>query len=281
MTKEQLETLESIFSFDEKDFARDFFYRNKMKEKFIQAFNYVCGKLPVQKIPKDLEKLKWDKGKNYSWAIVEKDSLTLMIRQFGHHFTFFSRNRKKLEAKKELPDEFTDLYYSQWSCFTIYSNQEKMKDPDMIVEDNFYDLNPLLPSLLDFLSEEGPHLLWNTYAFKRPEWVEVKNAWNGGEDISSMDMVLFAFDELFNKYLELFAENDMIEKVKTFNVGDRLGAYEITKVGTKLKDNYYYNVGLSLKNTNFPDSEPSWADVYSLSRYYLDSVFQPEEKETL
>jgi hypothetical protein len=48
-------------------------------------------------------------------------------------------------------------------------------------------------------------------------------------------------------------------------------------INAELDVDNYHNVGISLLNRNFPDSKPSWSDVYSLTEYYYNSLFEDEE----
>ena len=57
-----------------------------------------------------------------------------------------------------------------------------------------------------------------------------------------------------------------------------LDVYKIVDTSVILNDEYYHGVGLTLLNTNFPQSKPSWCDVYCLARYYYKYIF-PETKE--
>ena len=245
-----------------------------LSDKFKKSFNYLLSKLPIQTIVDDLSKLKWDEGKSYDWAIIKKDNVHLVIRKYGTHFTVFFKNKYKI-TDNELID---DYFHTKYGCFTFDTDRHKVENYDRYVDYNFLDINNHIDSLIELIAADKIYSLWNSYSFKRPAHIDVKNVWNGGEDICSIDTFVFGCEELFGKYLELFAQTEMFEKVKTFKVGDRLSAYEITGVSTDLQlktygDPYYHGVGLSMKNTNFPTEKESFKDVYCLSRHYYEYVF--------
>ncbi len=268
--------LSDLFGFEERDITSHMMRELKLGRKFKDSFNYILTKLPIQKLKADLSKLKWDEGKNYDWAIIKDGLVTLIFRKYSDHFTIFF----KVEAGPE--DDYTLTYNKGYGCFSFHTNKDKLsdEDSDSRVDDNFLDLNKYIKAIIKLLADGDVHSLWNSYSLKnpdevsRPEYIELKNIWNGGnEDISSINDFIFCCDELFNKYLELFAQTDMMNKIKKIKAGDMLGVYKVVRVNPKTKDSYYHDAGLELKNTNFKDSKPSWADVYSLTRYYLNYVF--------
>lgn len=253
-----------LFKFEERDIVNHMFYELKLNYKFQDAFNYVIGKLKVQKV-KPLEKIKWREGKNYHWAAVQHDNVTFLFRHYGQHFTIFFK----------VEDNKTKFDRTKYGCFTYHTNTDKLSEElqDKYCGNYFIDINESLIPLFELVGENGIHGLWNPLIFIRPKHVDVKNVWDGGEyDISSINDFIFCCDELFSQYLELFAENEMFEKIQTINEGDMLGVYKVLKVNKKLKDGYYHGVGLTMTNTNFAEKE-SWSDVYSLTRYYLHDVF--------
>ena len=71
--------------------------------------------------------------------------------------------------------------------------------------------------------------------------------------------------------------NDMIEKLKSFKVGDVLNeTYTINRIVTEVTDDYYHSAGLSL--TKKGEKESKWEDVYSLTRWFYDDIFKEEKK---
>jgi hypothetical protein len=261
--------LKEIFNFDKNVVTSYIMYELKLGGKFKEAFNYISSSLPNQRLKK-LEKLKWDEGKNYDWAIIKKKEVTLIIRKYQTHFTIFFKN-----VNKEIS------WFNKYGCFTFHSDLEKMSDEDndKYVESNFTDLDNSMEDLIKIISKDEIHTLWNEYCFPRPKHVVIKNIWNGADDLSSIDDFIFCCEELFNKYLELFAKTDMFEKIKSIRVGDKLNnKYEVLDVSTAVKDGYFHDIGLMLKGTNGVD-DVSWKDVYSLTRWYLNDIFIPLQEK--
>lgn len=272
MRDERSYKLSELFKFEERDITRHMLYEMHLAKKFKESFNYIKNKLEIQET-KFLSEAKWDEGKNYSWAVFKRDDLYLIIRKYRSHFTIFFKNENK---KSGFTDSFEDYCYTKYGCFTYSTDRDKLNDEsqDMYCENNFIDMDETFEDMLKLLEENKIHSIWNPHSFKRPKHVDVKIAWTGGnEDIASLETFIFACDELFNKHLELFAQTDMLEKIKTFKIGDKLnGYYTVLDIRTDVKNEYFHGVGMELGGTNGPDSK-SWEDVYSLTRYYFDAVF--------
>ena len=217
----------------------------------------------------DLSTLKWSEGKDYDWVAVKDDNIVLLFRKYRTHFTIFFKNKYKISGDGDDIDEY---FHTDYGCFTFDTDTDQVSNPDEYVDDNFKDLNLCLKDIITLIKNEKTHNLWNNCVIKREKYVEIKNVWDGGEDITSIDMLIFACDELFQKYLELFSENDMFEKVKTLKKGDIVGNYKVLEVNLNLKDDYYHGVGLSLQSTNGSDNI-SFDDVYSLTRWLYNDIF--------
>lgn len=264
-----------IFRFEKRDIERHLFNTLRIRNKFKTCFNYLVDKLGSNKVVSDLSKLTWSEGKNYKWVCIKDENVTLLIRKYSTHFTIFYKSQNKMTDDSD----FEDYFNTKYGCFTFETNQNKVKNFDLYIDNNFKDLNLYIKDLIQIIKDNKVHGLWNDLMFKRKKHVEVKNIWDGDESISSIDLMLFACEELFQKYLEIFSETDMFEKIKTFNEGDMAGRYKVLEVHKDLKSEYYHGVGLTLQGTNGKDSE-SFNDVYSLSRWYHDDVFGfREEKE--
>lgn len=263
-----------IFKFGKRDIVFHLMYEKKMNSKFVQAFNYVIEKIKPQDFTNNLSSLKWDKGKNYHWASIKKDNIIFLIRHYRTHFTIYF----KIEDYGLFHEINFDI--SSYGCFTFYTNTELLSDDesDERVDNNFLDLNNLIENIFNHINKNWLHLLSNSASLPRPKHVEIKNVWDGGKDfITSIDEFIFCCEELFGKYQEYFAINEVLEKIKTFKVGDMLGVYKITKIKTTVKDDYYHNVGIEIQNTNFPNSKPEFKDVYSLAHWHYNLIF-PENK---
>ena len=259
-----------IFNFSKSDIVLHMIYEMELCIKMKEAFNYLEKNLIIQNPVVDLQELKWDKGKNYDWAMIRKGDITFIIRKYSVHFTIFIKYKKK-----EIVDKFEDIpefTRSKYGCFTFSTDREKIENYDNYCDNNFIDLNNHINDIFKLIKKNHIHLLWNNAALKRPNYVEIKNIWNGGEDIQNIDQFIFCCEEIFGKYLEIFSEKDMLDKIKTLSIGDKIGEYEILSVETEVKDNYYHSAGLTLKGTNGKNSK-SFCDVYSLSRYYYKNIF--------
>lgn len=261
-----------IFEFSEDRFKENIVYENKLMKKLRYSFDFLLNYLPINTVNAkfSFKKIKFREGKNYDFFFLIKDDIQLLVRQYGSHFTFICLNKDKEIS-----------YHSRMSVFTINDDREKMDDEtsDAHVDDHFLTIKKILPSLLEIIKKDKVGTIWNSYSLERPDYTDVKLA-QVGDTTHSLDLLLFACDEVFRTHCELFAENDMANKISDFSVGDMLGdAYKITDVKKEINKEYFYSTGLSFINTNFSNSDAKWADVYSLTRYYLEYIF-PENKKT-
>jgi len=255
------------FKFDEQHLKNEIVRDNKFIQKINHSLEYLVKHLPVNKLKKDgsfnFNKLKMVEGKNYDWYFLNNKKTTILVRQYQTHFTFFTK--------------FTDKwnYRPTLSIFTIFDNQEKMDDDtsDSFCDNEFQSITKYLPQLVSIIEDDNVHSLWNSYSFKVENYTEVKIGMSSRESIPSMDTLIFGCDELFGKYVSTYAENDVLEQIKKFKVGDKFGSsYVITRVDTELEDDYYHSCGLEFSNDNFPKSEPKWTDVYSLATFYSEDL---------
>lgn len=150
---------------------------------------------------------------------------------------------------------------------------------DDYVNDNYKDIDFYIKPLLKVIRDDDVSMLWNDAFFNRPDHLDIKIAWTGHDDLHSIENFIYCCEELFRKHCDMFAENEMVERIQTINVGDILDkSYVVTKVNKKVHNGgYYHGTGISLSNLNFPDSNPIWADVYSLTTYYLKYMFPETE----
>lgn len=255
-------TVSDIFSFEKRDVTRHMMYDLHLGDKVKDAFNYLQKKIGVQKLPADLSKLKWSKGKNYNWAFVKQDAVTFAFRQYHDHYTIFVKKEKD-----------NNEYRTRYGIFTFHTDRDKLKtdkEMDQRCEDWFFDLNKHIKTLFEMAANDRLHLLWNNVSFKREDYIDVKVVWTGSEDdVSDIDLFNFACEEIFQKFLEIFSETDMFEAVSKIRVGQKLGEYEVTSVRKAVKDGYYHAVGISWKNTR----EEQFNDVYRLTRWHFKEIF--------
>lgn len=257
-----------IFKFEKRDVTNFMLYKLHLGSKIKDCFNYLGSKLGVQELPKSLSDLKWSKGKSYNWAFFKKDNVTFALRQYRDHFTIFT--------KKEKGEDYWNVRYS---IFTFHANTDKMTDEQRAKHENLSDdhhtieLQKYIAELIDMAKKNELHALWNNYSFKRSEYIDVKCYWSGGDtDIENIDGFNYACEEIFQKALEVFSENDMLEAVKKVKVGDKLGEYTVTSVKKKVEDGYYHAVGIGWKS----DKKVEFHDVYSLTRWHFALLFPPK-----
>ncbi len=273
-----------IFQFDKEQITRHIEYELKTTQKFKEPLNYVIkglqrlkNSMTIESLDKkiDLNKVKENKGKNYSWSTFTYGNVTLVVRRYQQHLTIFTKVVKNSDANER-------RHKIEYGAFTLKTNFEKFGDKhdemmDKYWNNPFIDLNVIIKNLLKLLLEKdgSVHWVWNSATLKRPDHVEIKLIFSDNT-ISSIDNFAFCMEELSTIYLELFAESTMIQKLKEYKnkVGEKLNKYyTIGKVITKRdKDDYYHSVGMTLiKNDS---KESNFQDIYSLTRYYFDSIFQ-------
>jgi hypothetical protein len=230
--------------------------------KFKRSLRYVLNNLPNQKL-KDFEKITWYERKNDSWCAVVDGELSLLIRQYHTHFTIFSYVKNEDDFKD--PAVF-DKFKRGYGCFTFYVDTRKSGNSDFHVQNNFFELNKHIKGIISTLKEDKIHLLWNDAFLPRPEYVEIKNVWDGGSDISDIDDFIFAMEEISGLHLMLFSENDVFNYLGNYKAGDKIGDYTVTEVQTKLEDDYYHNVGISTVDKY---GKEEFNDVYKITRWFL------------
>ena len=269
--------LPEIFEYNDTNIKRGVLMKHKLKEKIDYFFDYFFKnkRIPINKVKKDntfdFGKLKFSVGKNYDWFFLVKDNLTILVRQYRSHFTIYSKITK----------EGVESYFEKPNVFTFYTNDELITDDklnDQLCDNPFLHLSQLLPQIIEHLTNDKFHLLSNTASLKHPKYIEIEEVYGGGDDVDKLDTLLFACDELFQKFLECYAENEMLEYIKTLNVGDTFGtSYTITEIHTNVKDDYYHSVGLKYDYNCFTGVvEKKWDDVYSLTRWkYKDLHYNP------
>lgn len=252
-------TVNDIFSFEKRDVTRHMMYELHLGGKVKDSFKYLCSKLGVKDVPKDWSRVKWSKGKNYHWLILKKDNVTFAIRQYHSHYTIFSKREKG-----------ADDWNAKFSIFTFETDLDQLSDREKDTREWTDDLAKYIDQLFEFAAQDKIWALWNNLMFKREKHIKVKCVWSGSEDdISDIDLFNFACEEIFQKFLEVFSENDMLERVKEIRVGQQLGAYTVTSVMKAVKDDYYHGVGIKWKN----DREEKWNDVYALTRWHFNEMF--------
>lgn len=264
-----------VFNFDSEDIKKYIQYDLNLLRKISKSFNYIQNtfkklghflEIDFENFD-DLEKANWRNGKNYDWLSIVNGNIELLIRQYRYHFTIYS----KLTIDR---DGYTE---KQFSCFTFNTNTDLITDKnsydDSYYEDNYYELNKHLKAIFEIIRNDDVRMISNPYTLIRPKHCEVSMIFSG-ESMYSIDKLIFCAEELSNLHIELFSENEMLEKLKDMN--DRVGLEfdrnsNIDYIKTELKNNYYHDVGIGLIDKN--DNKKSFKDVYCLTMYYFTNIF--------
>lgn len=248
-----------IFKYEKRDITHHMMYGLHLGSKVKECFAYLCDKIGVKDVPKDWTRTKWSEGKNYNWLIIKRDAVTFAIRQYGEHYTIFSKREKS-----------GDEYRAKYAIFTFHTDRDKLPKGERDDREHTEDIAKYIDTLLEMAAEDKLYALWNSISFKREAHIDVKCVWSGGDDdVEDIDLFNFACEEIFQKTLELFSVNDMLERVKKVKVGEMFGEYEVIEVRKKVENEYFHGVGIKWKNKR----EESWQDVYSLTRWHFAALF--------
>lgn len=223
----------------------------------------------------DLNKVKQNKGKSYNWCVFIYNDIKFLVRQYHQHLTVYARQSKFDEKWEE------DLIKN--FAFTFESSVENLPDNehdaklDEYMVNPFVDLNKSFKQIVELIEKDKFHLIWNDLCVSRPDNVKIKSIYETSKyseaQIQSIDLLVFCMEEIDTLHVQLFAENTMVEKLKELEsrVGEQFDyQYKIESVNTEVKDEYYHNTGVTLVRR---ENEKTFADVYTLTRYYYDSVF--------
>lgn len=263
--------MKDIFNFDDSRLKEEINRNYGLTDKIKTSFKYLEGKLPQNKITKTLRNIKTREGKSYEYFMFKDKEVSILVRQYSRHLTFYVYNR---------PTGEKEYYKRGITIFTVFDDDEKMTDDDWN-EDDKITLKKVLPQIIELARAGKLHAVWNSLCLIVPKYTEVKLI--ADDTVHNLDTLIFACDEIAQLHLELFSENEVLEKIKTFKKGDAFGSVlEITGTRTVVKDNYFHGVGISTKRTDEfgmkHEKEDKWNDVYSLTRWYYDELFPSEQK---
>jgi len=245
--------------------------KNHLKvDKLIQeSFHYITNTMKPSKKMK-LSEVKFIEGKSYDWCYILVDGIKFLVRQYGTSFTIYYK-----KERTTISDEISGA--KCFGVFIVSTDSDKLSgnESDARCDNPFMDIDELFKPIVALIAKGDNFLLWNSVALPRPDHVKIEVAITSRE-IDDVKLAMFALEEISLVHRNYFAVNEMLNKIKEFKIGDRLSAYEITGIQTDDKgaDNHYS--GLELQNTNFPESEPEFQDVISLTEWYYDYVFNPE-----
>lgn len=231
----------------------------------------------------DLNKSKRVEGKNYDWFVVEYENLTFVIRKYRLHFTIYCLKLVDSEIMGKNNKISAFIVHTKSSKFNL-SDSEHDKLMEEYYDNPFLDLNVLMKGIVEHYQKNNFHFLSNPSSLPRPKHVEISNIFECDEYFSDMrivsfDKLVFCVEELDTIHHTLFAENTMLDKLKdmskTFVVGQKFDSqHNIKEICTDLKDDYYNDVGILLEESS--TGKPNFTDVYSLTRWYYDSIFNDE-----
>lgn len=277
------------FNFDKHDVEKYIQYELKVMSNMEGTFNYVFEKLKEKKHFLDLDKksgeielhkVKADEGKSYNWIAVKSGDVDLIIRTYNTHHTIFTKRNKS----RKIGEDF-NYDCSRYSAFTFRTNTDGLGDKlhDSYCDNPFIDLNAALPQIIEHCNIDRIQSLWNTAGFIRPEYCEVKNAYDG-ESIHSVDTMIYCAEELTSKHMELFAQNDMMKTLEVLQakgvIGEKFERGTVKSISTKFpkeySEPYYHAIGIEINEGD----KRKFHDVYSLTYWYMDAVNKLLGEET-
>lgn len=272
-----------LFKFEKEDITRHIEYELKTAQKFKEPLQYIVKNLTrlghsmsIKSLKKiDLNKVKEHEGKNYYWSVFTYKNVTMAVRRYKQHLTIFTKAQKGVDYKKNPKIEY--------GAFTFHTDFKKFEDKkhdelmDLYHNKPFTGLNEIITDLLKLLTNDkyGVSWVWNSACLKRPDYIKLELAFCGN-NISSIDSFAFCMEEIDSFFLQMFAENTMLRKIKEFKnkIGEKLNdQYIIDGVATEVKDDYYHGVGISTIETS-NKKEKTFHDVYRLSRWYFKDIFK-------
>ena len=272
------------FKFEKEEITR--FIRTELKtiKKFKEPFNFVSKQLfnldngiqitDLDNI--DLSPLKPKEGKNYDWCTIRYKNVTLILRIYGRHITVFTK-----VVDFETVNEHT-FNKTKYGAFTFHSNLDNLSDDehdavlDCFYDDPFYDFKKSLKDLFNLLIDRGVYWVTNSACIKFPKGVKIKEAFEENS-IQSLDAFVFCMEELDHIYNTIFSEVIVVKQLGLMKtkIGEKLpDCYMerdmiLKEIKVDVKDEYYHNTGIRVLKKD----EEKWIDVYSINRWYFESVF--------
>lgn len=252
------------FKFSDQNVKAQIARENQMERKLMHCFKYLQHNLPINELTKDntfdFETIKFNEGKNYDWFVLKNEKTTMILRRYSNHFTFYT---------------YTTAceYQNKLSVFSMEDDRDLMDDElsDNFIDYPFQSLEALLPRLIEMIEDDKVWLIWNDVSLEREKYTKFKLAMNGRERVDNLDFLIFACDELYSTYSCTVGENEVLEQLKGYNVGDKFGSYFIQEIRTEHKDgDNYHGCGLVISQT--PKGKGKWQDVYSLVGFYYDEL---------
>lgn len=279
-----------IFKFEKESLVSHIRYDMHLFDKAKKPLDYICDTLEknghsitltsLNKI--DLNKVKEKEGKNYNWSVVNYKNVRLLIRTYKQHLTIYTKVFNK--EKKYDDDKYVYGAFTFHTNLDLFKGTDKQHDAlmDKMYNNPFLKLNECAKQMFEVLIERGVYWVWNSACWKTPELVEVKLAYEK-ENIHSIDTFVFCMEEIDHLHCQLYAENTMLEKLPELK--KRIGKefnheYKIKSIATKVKNGYYHDAGLLLEDKK-DKKKTTFKDVYTLTRWYKDEVFQTPKPSEL
>ena len=286
------------FRFEKDDVVRHIVREMKAVKEFKGSFEYVFDKLKTLGhyiagdniiIPSQYEygdKI-WMERKNYPWLAIESKGVRMMIRAYQQHYTIYYNINEKLSVEIEDGKNY-DYTEGKYGVFTFFTDsdlidldelREELGIPDAkypqdhLNELPAYDLNKWINQLVDLAIERfGSMWLVGDNDNKLPKRIKIKDVFDikgfmSDAHINKIDDFVFACEEIGQVHLELFAENEMVERLKELKVGDSFGNNKIAEIKLDTSNGTYYH-GAGIKT-----DKGKWSDVYSLTHWYYDNLF--------
>jgi len=268
----------SLFNFSDSDIHGHIVHEMKVFKNIVEPINNIIETLTnkgnyiiIDSLDNiNLKELKENEGKNYHWSVIKYDKLNFVIRRYGQHLTMY--------IKEDFPKDKWMYHHGGIVALTIHADSSLIDDDnrdkwsDKYWNEPFYDLERILGGIIKMYNEDTLHGVWNNLMLPRADYISVKLAFQGTH-IYSLDLMVFCLEEIASTHMEFFAENQMLDKLKT--ISDRIGEPFknndiITKIKTKVVDDYYHGVGIQIKTSK---GETKFHDVYSLTSWYYDNIF--------
>lgn len=271
-----------IFKFEKNDITHYLEYELKVFNRVKEPINYIIKRLveagnykALTDDDMSLTGMSEDEGKSYNWSVATYKNITLLIRRYNTHFTIYY----KIETdKKEFMSEDKKINRGAFVFHLDYDKVPKGKSDEMHGKHwdaPFTTLNESIKNIFDLLIERGGGWFWNSVCIKRPDYVEMKDIYNGNT-ISSLDLFTYCLEEIDTMYCCMFAQHTMLNKLKDFEnkIGEMFDTRNsIDYVNSEITNKYYYNLGIGLIDTT-NDNKKTFVDVYNLTNYYFKNVFK-------
>lgn len=243
-------------------------YELNFYSKLKKALNYIIPKMQtlghgvvLENLDKiDLSELVEREYKNYYWSVICHKSVTLLVRRYGRHFTCYTMSGKKVGA-------FT--FDFEMDLLNISDDEKDMLNDELWDNPHKFFIQ-YLKSMFELIEDRGVYWFWNSVALPREKHIKISAIFEGADHILSYDKLFFCLEEIQTLHVCLFAETDMLEKLKEVSVGQKFGKGKtIKEVKCETLNGYFHDAGVKVVDEN---GKEDWHDVYSLTMWYYDEI---------